>query len=98
MHPIFHPRFFASDSFTLRNLVCMMHRNVVYATAVDVKLFAEVFHGHCGALYMPAGKAHVVESVPFHLATRSSRLLVATLAPFPQCKVVLVSFLTKFNA
>src|ERR1041385_6582096 len=46
----------ACRAFTLRNLAFMMRELIVHSAAVDIKRFAEIFHRHCRAFDMPAGK------------------------------------------
>src|SRR5579862_586872 len=57
-------------AFRLRNLVLMMHRDVIDAAGVDVDNLAEILHGHRGALDMPSRITASPRTVPLHQMIR----------------------------
>ncbi len=61
----------AGGGFALRNLVLVMGKHQVFAAGVEVEAFAEILHGHGGALQMPAGTAAPDGSVPAGFSCRS---------------------------
>ena len=65
----------------LRDLIGVMHRNVIFAAAVNVKVGAEIFFRHCRTFNMPAGKANTPRAIPLHLPFLIRR------AKFPERKV-----------
>ena len=54
----------------LRDLIGVMHRNVILAAAVNVKVGAKIFFRHCRAFNMPTREADAPRAVPLHLALR----------------------------
>ena len=54
--------------FALRNLVLVVREHEVFAAGVQVERFAEVLHGHGGALDVPAGAAGAERRLPGCLA------------------------------
>ena len=64
MEPIVAP-FMPEVGFALGDLVGMVREGVVDAAAMDIELFAEVFHGDAGAFDVPAGIADAPGTVPF---------------------------------
>ncbi|KWK85726.1 hypothetical protein WM16_30580 [Burkholderia ubonensis] len=71
----------AVGRFGLRNLVAVMHGDMVFAAAVDIEPDAQILRGHRRALDMPARKSPSPRAVPFHLAPDLGR------TEFPQRKV-----------
>ena len=67
MHPVAREGF-AGGGFRLRDLVFVMREHEVFAAGVEVEGFAEVLHGHGGALDVPAGAAVAERGVPCVLA------------------------------
>ena len=61
-------------SFALSNFVRMMRESVVDAAAVDIKIFAEIFHAYTGTFDMPAGITDSPWTVPFKLLIVEFRL------------------------
>ena len=82
MQPIFYERL-TGEGLRLRDFVLMMREGEINAAGVNVKRLAQVFHGHDGALDMPAGAA-------FAHRSRPSGLVI--LARFPQNEVACVVF------
>ena len=64
MEPVTAPGM-AEIAFRLGNLIGMMREGIVHAAAVDVQIFAIIFHGNAGALNMPAGITHTPGRIPF---------------------------------
>src|SRR5689334_24521722 len=58
----------ARGGFTLRNFVFVMRKREIDAASVNIQRFAEIFHGHGGALDVPAGAAGADSSFPEMLA------------------------------
>src|SRR5215472_18951432 len=58
----------ASGGFALGNFIFVMRKRKVDATRVNVQCFTEIFHGHCGALDVPAGAAGADRRFPEMLA------------------------------
>ena len=71
----------AVAGFRLRDFVAVVHRNVVFAAAVDVEFRAEIFDRHGRAFNVPAGETDSPWTVPFHLP------LLTGPAEFPQREV-----------
>ena len=57
MHPVFDKRFLPVKAFGLGDLILMMREDQVLSAAVNIDLFAQIFHRHGGAFDMPAGPA-----------------------------------------
>src|SRR3989338_11191607 len=87
MEPILHPWFQSGDAFGLGDFIGVMHRYMVHAAGVQVKLVAEIFHTHSRTFYMPAREAHFTECRPFHLPVAA--------APLPESKIRRIFFLTQ---
>ena len=77
MHPAAGKRF-AGVRFALQDLVLVMGEHEVYAPAVDVERFAQVFHAHDRALDVPAGAS---------VAPRARPTGLVRLGRFPQREV-----------
>src|SRR5215472_5914641 len=58
----------ARGGFALGNFVLVMRKGEVYAAGVNVERFTEIFHGHGGALYVPARTAGADGGFPEMLA------------------------------
>ena len=52
---------------TLGDLVCVVRKRIINASAVKIKIFSQVLHADAGALYMPAGITHAPRRIPFKL-------------------------------
>src|SRR5579875_1525718 len=78
MYPVAH-RWFAGQAFALGDLVFVMWKGEIDSARVDIKLFAQVFHGHGRAFDMPAREADTPGAGPVHLSFWSTM--------FPQCEV-----------
>ena len=76
----------AVASLRLCDLVRMVDHDVVFATTVDVKEWAEIPGGHGRALDVPAGEPRAPRAVPLHLPLLTSR------AELPQGKVGWIAF------
>src|ERR1700744_5190784 len=76
----------------LRNLVAVMHGDVVFAAAMNVEPRAQILRRHRRALDMPAGKAAAPRTVPFHLPRGAGR------TEFPQREVGRALLLAGRNA
>ena len=80
MHPeVRQPRSHAR--LGLRDLVGVMHGNVIFAAAMDVEVVAQILLRHRRALDVPTGEADAPRARPFHLA------LLAGRGEFPQREV-----------
>ncbi len=53
--------------FALCNLIGVVRESVVYSSAVDIEVFAQMLHAYAGALDMPAGISHAPGAFPFKL-------------------------------
>ena len=90
MHPkVREPR--AVRCFGLRNFVRVVHCDVIFTTAMNVKVFAKILVRHRRAFDMPARKATSPRRIPFHLA------IVFGCRKLPQCVVGGVLFFTQIN-
>src|SRR5712691_3412154 len=58
----------AGGGFALRDFVFMVRESEVDAAGVNIERFAQIFHGHGGALDVPAGAAAADGRVPEMLA------------------------------
>src|ERR1017187_4155696 len=77
MEPIAH-EWLSSCRLGLRDFVLMMRKHQIDAPAVDVERVAEILHGHCGALDMPAWASGSDRRFP---------KMFAGLGRLPQCEV-----------
>ena len=66
MKPVIAP-VMSQICFALGDLICVVGERVVYASAVDIEVFPQVFHAYAGALDMPAGISHAPGAFPFKL-------------------------------
>lgn len=55
VHPVLDPWMITCSGLTLRNLIGMMNRNGINASAVKVKLVTKICHAHGRTLNVPAG-------------------------------------------
>src|SRR6266705_708311 len=69
-----------------------MHRNVIFASAMDVEVVTKVFLRHGRAFDVPAWKADAPWGGPLHLAFFAGR------REFPQCKIGRTLFFSKIDA
>ena len=53
-------------TLALRNLIRVMHRDVIITTTVNIKCLAEVLHRHRRTLNMPSGIANTPRGIPLH--------------------------------
>ena len=63
VHPEIHP-FMTEVRFTLGNLVFVVNRNMVYAAAMDIYAFAEIFGRHGGTFNVPPWITSAPRAVP----------------------------------
>src|SRR5574344_556972 len=66
MKPVSHPWDFASGRLTLGDFICVMDRNRINSTAVNVELLSKILHAHCRTFYMPAWIAFAPWRIPHH--------------------------------
>ena len=67
MQPVAHKRL-ARGRFALRDFVFVVRKRQVNAARVDIQRFAKIFHGHRGALDVPAGTPRADGRFPEMLA------------------------------
>src|SRR6266436_7394505 len=77
MQPVAHERL-AGGAFTLRNFVLVMRKCQINSTGMNIQCFAEILHGHRGALNVPAGPS---------AANRGLPEVLSRLRGFPQRKI-----------
>ena len=73
MAPIIHPGL-SSCSLGLCNLICMVYRNGINTTAVDIKMLAKILHRHSRAFNMPARISSAPWRIPGHCLSSKFRV------------------------
>ena len=66
VEPVTAP-FVTEVCLALCNLVCVMREDIVNTAAMNIKVFAEIFHAYAAALNVPAGVTDAPRAVPFQL-------------------------------
>src|SRR5579883_914360 len=82
----------ARSSLGFRDLICMMHRNVILTAAMNVKIIAQILLRHRRTLDMPARETYAPWAIPLHLP-----VLVGT-RKFPEGKVRWTPLFTNVNS
>src|SRR4030095_11035639 len=77
---------------SLCDFICVVNRNMIFATAMNVKKSTQVLGRHGGTFDVPPGKTDTPWAVPLHLA-----LLIGG-AKLPQSKVCRVTLFAFFDA
>ena len=72
-------------AFGLRYFVGVVREGIVYAAAMYVKVFAQIFQRYARAFYMPAGVARSPRGIPLE------RLILKLGFGEPQHKIVLIA-------
>src|SRR6476619_4342802 len=76
---------------SLRDFICVVNRNMIFAAAMNVKKSTQVLGRHGGTFDVPSGKTDTPWALPFHLALLIGR------AELPQSKVCWVALFAFVN-